>query len=211
MPTLPPLQGLFLAPEDAGAAGPSTGLYSLHHAALPIPPVIKPDPHAVIDGPPNLGNIPMYNGNIPPHPGEAAAPLSVNHIIPGIKGENSQVLPLPNIPPRPPPKQVRIIELPKLFEDTSLDQLEEGVKKGTEIIEKLQNTITLDPESVRGDLKLWYEQLEDLKTNGSHHKTIIGVVGNTGAGKSSVINALLDEERLVPTNVCNGSRDKLEQ
>ena len=29
---------------------------------------------------------------------------------------------------------------------------------------------------------------------------MIGVVGNTGAGKSSVINAMLDEERLVPTN-----------
>lgn len=31
-------------------------------------------------------------------------------------------------------------------------------------------------------------------------KTVIGVVGNTGAGKSSVINSILDEERLVPTN-----------
>lgn len=29
---------------------------------------------------------------------------------------------------------------------------------------------------------------------------MIGVVGNTGAGKSSVINAMLEEERLVPTN-----------
>lgn len=30
--------------------------------------------------------------------------------------------------------------------------------------------------------------------------TIIGVIGNTGSGKSSIINALLDEEYLVPTN-----------
>ncbi|OWP00969.1 hypothetical protein B2J93_265 [Marssonina coronariae] len=30
--------------------------------------------------------------------------------------------------------------------------------------------------------------------------TIKGVVGNPGAGKSSVINAILEEERLVPTN-----------
>jgi predicted GTPase len=29
---------------------------------------------------------------------------------------------------------------------------------------------------------------------------VVGVVGNTEAGKSSVINAMLDEERLVPTN-----------
>lgn len=32
-------------------------------------------------------------------------------------------------------------------------------------------------------------------------KTIVGVVGETGGGKSSIINnAMLDEERLVPTN-----------
>ena len=31
-------------------------------------------------------------------------------------------------------------------------------------------------------------------------KTIVGVMGNTGAGKSSIINALLDEEQLVPTS-----------
>jgi ABC-type glutathione transport system ATPase component len=39
-----------------------------------------------------------------------------------------------------------------------------------------------------------------VKQRNVNEPTIIGVVGNTGAGKSSVINAMLDEERLVPTN-----------
>lgn len=42
--------------------------------------------------------------------------------------------------------------------------------------------------------------LENLQKQATKTKTIIGVVGNTGAGKSSVINALLDEERIIPTN-----------
>ncbi|KAL9037208.1 MAG: hypothetical protein Q9214_005802, partial [Letrouitia sp. 1 TL-2023] len=44
------------------------------------------------------------------------------------------------------------------------------------------------------------EGLENLQKQAVKTKTIIGVVGNTGAGKSSVINAMLDQERLVPTN-----------
>ena len=41
---------------------------------------------------------------------------------------------------------------------------------------------------------------DTLREQAVRAKTVIGVVGNTGAGKSSVINAILDEERLVPTN-----------
>lgn len=50
------------------------------------------------------------------------------------------------------------------------------------------------------DAEQWVQQIDNLKKQAVKTRTIIGVVGNMGAGKSSVINAMFDEERLVPTN-----------
>lgn len=41
---------------------------------------------------------------------------------------------------------------------------------------------------------------EKLRSQIPTPRTIIGVVGSTGAGKSSILNAILDVERVVPTN-----------
>ncbi|PVH88572.1 hypothetical protein DL98DRAFT_580964 [Cadophora sp. DSE1049] len=56
------------------------------------------------------------------------------------------------------------------------------------------------PEELETEVKNCQAFLEQLQKQKVDTPTIIGVVGNTGAGKSSVINAMLEEERLVPTN-----------
>ncbi|KAK1633473.1 hypothetical protein BDP81DRAFT_463227 [Colletotrichum phormii] len=51
----------------------------------------------------------------------------------------------------------------------------------------------------------WGDQISDLRDRAKRsQQTVIGVLGNTGDGKSSTINALLDEENLLPTNCMRG-------
>ncbi|EXF81114.1 hypothetical protein CFIO01_08210 [Colletotrichum fioriniae PJ7] len=48
--------------------------------------------------------------------------------------------------------------------------------------------------------KQWRENVEKLQSEHKMPRFVIGVLGDTGSGKSSLINAVLDEERVVPTN-----------
>ena len=164
-------------------------------------PDIKPDPFTWVTEPPALDIIPPFysamsgSGATPPFPTDAG-----NLHNPSVKREyaNEVVSNNLHIAPKNP---VRNVDLSTLFNNASLEALEEGVKKGTDTIDSLQNAVAPHPETAQGDVKMWFDQLQHLKNQIFSPKTIIGVVGNTGAGKSSVINALLDEERLVPTNV----------
>ena len=88
--------------------------------------------------------------------------------------------------------------LRQLLEEQSPDKLEAAVKQGLDVLDGIQDTlqtISKDP-----DARKWLDQIDEVRTLARRNRTVVGVVGNTGAGKSSVINAVLDEERLVPTN-----------
>ncbi|KAF9636827.1 hypothetical protein BFW01_g7723 [Lasiodiplodia theobromae] len=89
--------------------------------------------------------------------------------------------------------------LQQLSSETNPETLEKGVEKAMELVEMLQTSMDSGQARSR-DAAQWLQQIADLKKEAVRSRTVIGVVGNTGAGKSSVINALLDEERLVPTN-----------
>ncbi|KAM0720547.1 hypothetical protein Q7P37_004683 [Cladosporium fusiforme] len=88
--------------------------------------------------------------------------------------------------------------LQKLLEEPLPEKLEAAVRKGITVLSELEEplrTIPRDPDS-----RSWLAQIADVRKSATRNRTVIGVVGNTGAGKSSIINAILDEERLVPTN-----------
>nr|XP_013800790.1 PREDICTED: uncharacterized protein LOC106486693 [Apteryx mantelli mantelli] len=56
-------------------------------------------------------------------------------------------------------------------------------------------------EGIDGEhMQEWREQIDRLQKNSKMPKTYIAVVGNTGAGKSSLLNALLGEEAVLPTS-----------
>lgn len=85
----------------------------------------------------------------------------------------------------------------KVVNSESLELLEDAVQVGGHILDSMEHQLN---GSGSKDATHWLGQMSRLKQQMTRTRTVVGVVGNTGAGKSSVINALLDEERVVPTS-----------
>ncbi|KAE8844038.1 hypothetical protein HRS9122_05141 [Pyrenophora teres f. teres] len=92
------------------------------------------------------------------------------------------------------------LALGQIIELQDPNVLEDGVRASTKIIECLRQKFSQQYTGSNADLKAWIDAIEKLLQQTIRTRTVVGVVGNTGSGKSSVINAMLDEERLVPTN-----------
>jgi hypothetical protein len=90
-------------------------------------------------------------------------------------------------------------QLQKDFEGTPFVVSEQAVKQGVEMLETLTRIMQQRGHKIL-DAHTWLGQIEQVQKKAAGGKTIIGLVGNTGAGKSSLLNAICDQERLVPTS-----------
>lgn len=86
-----------------------------------------------------------------------------------------------------------------IIKQESPDVLEAGVQQSLKVLEDLKQSFS-SHAAASPDAQAWVQSIDKLIPQAKRKRTVVGVVGNTGAGKSSVINAMLDEERLVPTN-----------
>lgn len=82
----------------------------------------------------------------------------------------------------------------KLAHETDLIKLEAGVEDALAILDTLQLPLS-DSKQLE-----WLAEISKLKQRSTKTRTVVAVVGETGAGKTSLINALLDEDKLLVTS-----------
>jgi ribosome biogenesis GTPase A len=84
------------------------------------------------------------------------------------------------------------------FSDCPLAKLEGGTEVGLRILDEIK--AAFENAKSMPEIAGWINSIDELQSQTAYQRSVVGVVGSTGAGKSSVINAVLDEECLVPTN-----------
>lgn len=107
---------------------------------------------------------------------------------------NSQDTPAADIPTH----SSRTTRLQEVIQGGILESLEAETASIQPLLENLTQQLVGAAEDQ--DAQLFLASIKTLQDEPLNTPTIIGVVGNTGAGKSAIINAVLEEEQLVPTN-----------
>ena len=85
------------------------------------------------------------------------------------------------------------------FRDASPDSSKTAVQEGVSFLNDLQRFFKQRSRELP-NAQSWLDQIDQVLAKAIETRTVIGMVAITGAGKSSAANALLDEERLVPTS-----------
>jgi hypothetical protein len=96
------------------------------------------------------------------------------------------------------PHTLDISQLDQLVTSENLLQLHNAIEAGRQLLLALVEPIADAKDKSKAPL--WLDRINKLRHQDTQARAIVAIVGGTGAGKSSTINAVLNEDRLVPTN-----------
>jgi hypothetical protein len=164
-----------------------------------VSPPVKPEP--------SIESGASGNGIVKPEPSDASSMLSDLQSVDAGAAQSSQSSQT-NHDGTVPPGTETVVSTTSAFQSDSEETdylerlctknvpevLENGVSVAIQLLDQLQNALSTHRNP---DVDAWIKTITDLRERTTPTRTVVGVVGNTGAGKSSVINALLDEERSV--------------
>lgn len=99
---------------------------------------------------------------------------------------------LPGLPQQP--ENITLDNVRKATDTTDLIKLEAYTEAARQVLDSIRQPMV---DSKQQD---WLRRIDALKSKSQRLRTVVAVAGATGAGKSSLINAILDEEKLLPTS-----------
>ena len=122
---------------------------------------------------------------------EPEEPASLQHAL-------SQCAPKAEVVPNQKEPELSLAALEALSNDADVSKLEKAIEVGHGVLDDIKKAFATAAKAP--EISSWIQSAEKLQAQAKMSRAVIGVVGVTGAGKSSIINAVLDEECLVPTN-----------
>ncbi|KAB5558331.1 hypothetical protein GE09DRAFT_108788 [Coniochaeta sp. 2T2.1] len=177
-----------------------------------VPPQADTVPPQTDKGPPQSGNVPLPANSVPPQVDtrmkqEGDIEMKTipsreenQEVANTAAGENANGG-LPRNPNDvfPDPQVLTFASLEKLRSSVAPGTIEEGVKIGLKTLDSLRD-ILRGASKNGNEVARWLTRFASIKQRLKETRTVVGILGNTGAGKSTLINAALDEETLIPTN-----------
>lgn len=98
-----------------------------------------------------------------------------------------------------PNKEISLKSVRDVADSDDLAIVEAGVKEAIKLLDQLR--IPMADFKENQELAIFLKSIDSLRVKAKTvGRTVIAVAGATGAGKSSFINAVLNEEKLLPTN-----------
>ncbi|KAF7946128.1 hypothetical protein EAE96_009132 [Botrytis aclada] len=90
------------------------------------------------------------------------------------------------------------------IDTATVTRKEKAMEHAVTFLNKASN-IVASHAAMFPEFKIWKDQIEQNLAGFERPRVLVGLLGYTGSGKSSLINALIDEEMVVPANAMRAS------